>query len=304
MNHEGASSKKLFGDFLVERGLLQPEQLLEALVIQMEEMPPTASVVYRNNLLSHHQLLQVLGVQVREGVDFREACRRKDLWTGELTKALESQLSQVRQPIGQILHQKGWIDFKQLTDALDDFLNESTVGLVPAVAVESKSSEVSDSSSSATAGAALSFPELKEINQAVADDYLMLMGDELRDQTIQLIQSLQEGDELAEQSQKVFNTVHMIKGSARFIQAFLSEYLMSHAEAIAKALVSQAETGALESAKFELAKKHLESLITITWKVKSHIEGSMNEEAALSNSTQKTEIEDLCREVSANWPVA
>lgn len=125
---------KLFGEFLIEKGLINKEQLAEALVEQIRTMPSYVELVWRKKLIEVDNLFRVLKIQSEQGVGFREAMTALGLWNEELDRVLQSEVRAARIPLGQILVQQQQLDLGAVTKALDDFLGKVETAPVAAPA--------------------------------------------------------------------------------------------------------------------------------------------------------------------------
>ena len=114
---------KLFGEFLVEKGLIQAQDMVAALVEQISKLPTLVEIVYRARLLSSESILVALRLQVRERKDFRSACIGMGVWTPAVEAAVEQELESHRIPVGQILLSQKKLGLKDLATALDEFIS-------------------------------------------------------------------------------------------------------------------------------------------------------------------------------------
>ena len=112
----------LFGDYLIEKNVITESQLLEGLLEQIERTPSYAMACYQGKLLSAHDLLLVLKEQQKKSTDFFSAAKSLQLWTDNKTVELLDILNVQRRPLGEILVEKGFIQLRELTLYLDEFL--------------------------------------------------------------------------------------------------------------------------------------------------------------------------------------
>jgi len=112
---------KFFGEYLVEKGLIEKSQLVDALIEQIEQQPSIVRCVRDGNLLSTDEILETLKFQIEHQLSFLEAAKKLSFWTEEKTAALVTGLSVNRLPLGEILVSKKILDVVTLTRALDDF---------------------------------------------------------------------------------------------------------------------------------------------------------------------------------------
>ncbi|MBI2601443.1 MAG: hypothetical protein HYW48_00155 [Deltaproteobacteria bacterium] len=114
--------RKLFGEYLVEKSIVNRTSLVEVLIEQAAALPSLAEIIYRNNLLSPDDLFNIFSYQVKNGVEFASAAKALGLWSDTLEKDIQNRLNKIRTPIGQLLVKRGLIDAKVLVDAFDDYI--------------------------------------------------------------------------------------------------------------------------------------------------------------------------------------
>jgi hypothetical protein len=115
---------KTFGQFLIEKELISKELLLDCILEQISSLPATSQLVKDKKMMSSHQILQVVEVQSRDEIGFKEACISLGFWSDELNSQIKKELLTIRTPIGNILLKKGLINLSELTKAVDEFLSD------------------------------------------------------------------------------------------------------------------------------------------------------------------------------------
>lgn len=115
---------KLFGQYLIEKGAITEENLVRALVAQLENTPPVPEIVLKENLLSIPQMSKVFQTQAKQRLGFIEAAKELGYWSEKIQNDVERALILNRRPLGEILTQQG-IDITLISKLLDDFLGES-----------------------------------------------------------------------------------------------------------------------------------------------------------------------------------
>lgn len=115
---------KLFGEYLVEKSLITEEQLLDALIIQIEEQDSVVKIVRDLNLMNSNEILQVLKAQVLNQRSFLDSAKDLSFWNQGKVDKIFNYLSTQRTPLGEILLKKKILDISQLTSALDEYFGE------------------------------------------------------------------------------------------------------------------------------------------------------------------------------------
>jgi hypothetical protein len=123
---------KYFGEFLVEKGVITEENLVDALIEQLANTPPLCQVIHQKNILSSAKIFEAFRFQQDNQVEFMQACKAIGVWTQEVQEKAFNCLDDIRKPLGHILVSKGLIDLKKLTNMLDEFLSQ--LSMAPAVA--------------------------------------------------------------------------------------------------------------------------------------------------------------------------
>ncbi len=117
------TQRKLFGDFLVTKGLISEEILLEVLIDQVQGLPSIPEVVYKERLLLPQQQLEVLRAQTVNKCSYRQACEQLGYWNKNFADKLVTYLDAVRKPLGQLVMARTNIKISDLTKALDEYLS-------------------------------------------------------------------------------------------------------------------------------------------------------------------------------------
>jgi hypothetical protein len=132
-------TSKYFGEFLVEKGIITEDNLVDALVEQIANTPPLCQVILQKKILSSHKVFEAFRFQQDNQVEFMQACRSIGAWTQEVQDRVFTALDDIRKPLGHILVSKGLIDLKKLTNMLDEFLSQvSVVNVIKTSETETK----------------------------------------------------------------------------------------------------------------------------------------------------------------------
>ncbi len=120
-------SVKYFGEFLVQKGVIKSEDLVLSLIEQISKQPPLCQIVFDLKLITSEKMMDVFRRQQDQKSDFITSCQDLGYWNDEIEKKVQSSLSDVRMPLGQILVNRGSLDLKTLTHMLDEFLSQAEV---------------------------------------------------------------------------------------------------------------------------------------------------------------------------------
>ncbi len=237
---------KLFGEYLLEKKVLTPDQLLGCLVAQVREMPSIASVVFDRKLLSPEAMLKVFSHQAHTQLEFRPAAIALGFWTESIAATVLRELQAARTPIGQWIVRQGICDFKTITANLDEFL-ATEVGEHPSQNppfLKAVAPSALPQAPPLKAPVAVEAPATslvfdlggEQVEQSLLSDYLEMANDDLRSELEQCIVAWEIDCKVGafEKVEANFRTVyrqyHTVKGGARFIKAPVTEKLIHQSE--------------------------------------------------------------------------
>ncbi len=117
----------MFGKFLVDRGLLRPEQLLEALEQQQSAKVSIGRLAFQEGILPLEKVLEILSLQQELG-EKRKSFGELAIELGYLDLAQRDELLRRQQrstaPLAQVVVELGLLDFDLVKPALDEYLNQ------------------------------------------------------------------------------------------------------------------------------------------------------------------------------------
>jgi hypothetical protein len=256
----------LFGEYLIQKGLLDAPTVLGLLVEQIKGQPSVAEIVYSNSLLSETQQLEVLRTQSRTGWDYQQACVDLKLWNDSLATTIMEKSSQGRMPLGQMIVTRGLVGFADLTRVLDEFVGMCESDGAPAVppakappsvpAVENKSLSRAAPATAAAVGSAPApsqvsqpaqasavidaEPQFTSIDPALLTEFFEVLP-EARSQEVATItaswiaKAAQGSDDAVEMEFRALaREMESIHAAARFVRAELIERLMRQGQVLAE----------------------------------------------------------------------
>lgn len=121
------SGPKLFGEFLVDKGLVDEETLVIALDQQRQVNSPLGQVALKAGLISKKDLYRILTEQRRpESRDksFGLIALELDILTVEQVDLLVAQQSESNLMLGEILVEEGALSKNQLLQCLEEFYSQ------------------------------------------------------------------------------------------------------------------------------------------------------------------------------------
>lgn len=112
----------MFGEFLIEEKLLNQEQLLEAIIEQLQSIPSVPEVMFESNIIPKSDLLRILLHQKYEGSEFLVSAKTLGFWSPSISQQVLKKLENIQKPLGEVLIQKGFIDLESLSKTFVKYL--------------------------------------------------------------------------------------------------------------------------------------------------------------------------------------
>lgn len=119
-----AERRKRFGEFLVDKGLIQPEQRDEALTIQEAIYQRLGSLAAVEDMISVTELYDILDEQKYTGAMFGETAKRMKLLDESQLGELLNIQKKVRMKLGEILVGLFYLQRNTMEAALENFWKE------------------------------------------------------------------------------------------------------------------------------------------------------------------------------------
>lgn len=157
-------SIRYFGEYLISKNAISPQDLARALITQTKEIPPLADIALEMDFLNAEEVVQAFHVQQEKGLSFLWAVKVLKGEQSEVVRNLESVIEERRTPLGQILLNLKAIDLKSLTLMLDDYLSQAEAPREPSpptdeLVQEAAPAEVDEVSTLLGEGEDLTYPE-------------------------------------------------------------------------------------------------------------------------------------------------
>ena len=239
---------KYFGEYLVSKGLLTEDALVDALIEQVRSIPSMAEVLFKKKTLSTNDFLSAFRVQSEKQVDFKQACIQASVWSEALETLVIQEVQAAKVPLGQILIQKGLVDLSTLTKALDEFLSRIEAPELAPVPVPVKGATPELAAAPETGAALAAAPAVgPSIDPVLLEDFFSTLNEkkllEIKNQFngLKLFGSDSELQKTALQS--ILTEIHLVRGLMRFIRLEKFESLLSQLETLCVGLIAQIEAG-------------------------------------------------------------
>lgn len=231
----------MFGEYLIEKKLVRPKELVRAVVMQHKKTPGLLEIVYAKKLLDEPHLLQALAYQARNGTDFKQSCVALGFWTDAIEETVHLEINTHRVPVGQILVKNGDLSMETAASALSDYFRSSPEKNYASILLRSDQTLEKKTDVSAVIREeprelpeeAVFEPNFHRVDGQLLQDYLDLLCEDKKNELEKILVDIETGSKggVREASTEtllkaLFRDLHTIKGTARFIRAEVSEHLV------------------------------------------------------------------------------
>ena len=105
-----------FGKYLLENGVVTSEQLVDAIIIQMESLPSVVKVIRKNKLLKHDEIIDLFSKSLNEGKNILELIAEMEILSQEqMSKLIEDRCSEGR-GLCEVLVNEGYASSMMLNE--------------------------------------------------------------------------------------------------------------------------------------------------------------------------------------------
>ena len=283
-----------FGEYLVSKGHIKPEALVDALIEQTKESPSIAEVARNQQLYSDEDFLNIFSVQSKKNTDFKSAAIELNLWSPEVEQKVDSEIIKTRTPIGQILTKRKAISFDVLTKALDDFLGtlkEPEPTTSPSATI-APSSEPLPSINPSTESLTTTGFTFHKIDPSLAAEYCDFVDPAQLQRIVSSVNTI-PSENLGEPDasgllKELLHSLHRMKGMARCVRASISEILL---EEMQKVILSALKNpSSFSPDKIKTFKDQCLIALEIILQIRDLIRSQHSEEGAMSDPVLKQMI--------------
>lgn len=285
-----------FGQYLIEKNAISKEQLIMALIYQLENLPPLLSILYTKKIFSTDKLLEIVQYQIEEARDLSSVLLGHTLISKKDLQEILTLHSRQRIPLGQILVKKNFLTISDAQKLLGDFLNKFDDILSHDHESPPPQPQI-DQKVSITVPDFSEYFENSPIEEGVIKDYLELFDENKKDSLEMAILSWAKlFEENKTQDIKVslrtyYRELHTLKGTARFLKAHVSEFIVHHLEELLS-IIQQVVTG-FKKEEFDSSESIFLKGVDIIWELRNELENELSE--------QKLWVNDNWRESLLNF---
>lgn len=287
---------KFFGEYLVEKKIISQNDLLEALVLQVQNTPTFLEVAFKHSIFQPEQILSILKNQVVEGVEFKVSAQSLGLWTLEAERQIQDALVKERVPLGKILLSQKKLEVKDLIAALDQFLADQLDAQSEVVQeVEKLDEKAGDDLSTTPAPLSTDLSSSEEMISA-RNCFLSHFSQELHLKIKGLVLELDlTHPEFSDQILSIQNELNSILKQANLSNLKQSQELLEKVLAQSKKLVELSEESG-EKVVWDF-KSTTKKILDVLWEIRNAIELGQSEIEYLSSSESDSDIGSLLQEL-------
>ncbi len=280
-----------FVEFLVDKGIIKKEIILELQIQQYLKIPSTIQLVVNRKLLPIYKIFKTFEKLSEFGFDFERTARELNFWTPEIQQKVEEEKSLYKLTIGQILVGKKITTTREMVDLMEEFTG------VKIDAISTRDMILEDTQEE----------EFKvnfmPIDIDILDDYLLTVDVEKRLEIEKLILDWEklpmdrsQEKVMRENVHAVKREYHTIKGSSRFINAALIEKITHHAEDLID-VFEENFYEVDEKTKGDLTSLNLK-ILDLMWDILENLQKSKSEEPYWEVEENRQNIIKIVKEIS------
>ena len=116
--------KLFFGEYLIQKGLITEEDMLQALAEQKRLTPNFEKLALEYGVLNMKQVFAILTRQAASDLSFAQVARREGYLSASEIEMVENGLREQRLGIGEVLVRMGRLEARQMHDQLAEFHEE------------------------------------------------------------------------------------------------------------------------------------------------------------------------------------
>lgn len=220
----------LFGEFLIEHNVVNKEQLLKALVVQCRQQITVLEVLLEKNILNNDQCLEIDKISKAQRKCLLQVAKEQNFLTSEQIEDVVRQQNSSRKKIGEYLVELKFLPEQLLPNLLEKYFSTNK----PIITDSPKFEQTTPLQSEAVK----ELDELQwlEIDASIAIEYADLFDSTKLGEMENLVLSW-EKQQNAELLRSLFRELHTLKGTARFMKAYLSEKVIHRIEELVSSLI-------------------------------------------------------------------
>ncbi len=282
-----------FGDFLIEEKVISSEQLVEALCLQVENMPNLLRVIINLKLIKSEEMLEVLKFCSAESKDVFTYLKEKGVLNQTSLDIISNELNKSKIPLGEILLGLKIISSSELEKHLSKFkeknieLQQAEKLKVESATKEDSSAELSEAAleslrelgidvSAMESGATAQSPKKSERMVEKREDvmhFLNTFNEKQKNKILKLIEiidsGMNKGEDVGNYFNSLFRDVHLLKGATAFSDIVLLDPIIGKWDMSMDTALAHGDQNVLEWCRKNL--KKFKEFLEQLWVVRNQI---------------------------------
>lgn len=289
-----------FGEFLLKQKVITEEQLLEALIFQVENLPSFLRVLRDEKIFSPNEIVQLIQLQLESDDDLISVLREKKKIDQKAIQRLFSKQVAGRKMLGSVLVELKFAGQAVIEKMLHEFLHdkdnlqkikkENEISTTEIIKEIGEGKEIQTSPS-----------EEKSANIFV-DEFINTYNEKMNNKLIKLIKilyhsTLDESD-ISNYYNSLYRELFVLKGSALLAELNFSAKLLDECAALIESKLTVTNNDQLKTWSVAAIPVFEESL-TFLWELRGVISQAKSEENALKTNTYHDKYIKFISEISA-----
>jgi hypothetical protein len=230
-----------FGDYLVEKKILNHDQLLTALCFQMESMPSMIRIVSEQKIVNANDLLEMLKSQVKDELDILTILKKQKKIDDKKCSELELLQISSRIPLGEAIVKLNIVESDKINSALIEFYENKFNNLEENTKKPESHIEVNEAAleSLRELGIQIDAPakiSLKtvESEKPFIDQYLDLFSEKYKNKIIKLVtiitNEIEGTSDISNYYNSLYRDLHLLKGAITLSELQTQDELITNWE--------------------------------------------------------------------------
>lgn len=291
-----------FGDFLIQKNIINSDQLLKALCFQIENLPSLIRVVWEQKIFSSEELILILKNQVKDDSDLIKVLRQEKKYDDNKIHELEMIQFEKRVPLGEAVVKLNFAPLETINSALKEYyenkfnLNENSGSKV------NSEVEISDAAleslkelgmSLDVAPSGVNAQNFKE--KPFIDQFKDVFSDKQKNKLLKLVEILSNelngSSDISNYFNSLYKDLHLLKGAVALSELYVVEEVIKHWEDKIEKTLTRPNDEIRSWCKLYLPQ--VVKLINLLWYSRDKILYSKTDEVLLSDENYNHTLSEL-----------
>lgn len=299
-----------FGDYLIEKKIINSDQLVKALCYQLESLPSLIRVVWESQLVNSNELLDILKSQVKDDTDILSTLKKLNKIDDQKINELELKQMSMKIPLGEVLVKLQFVSSEHINTALKDFYeNKFNVNSAPEAKPTTTSNEIEISEAALESLRELGMtleqtpaaPTVSVVTtKPFIDQYLDMFTEKFKNKLKKLIEILNTEtngtSDISNYYNSLYRDLHLLKSTITLSELSTQEKFVSAWEASIEKVLMKSNDDIRTWCKNNLA--ILSDSIDLLWKSRTIIQRDKTDEALNSDENLKAQMAAIADKIT------